>query len=318
MYKLIRFYNQNKKKVWTIILIIVFVLGGIQLLNFWAKTNSNINLKQVDNILNNNNNSYESLTSDKSAISGQSVSSKKLKTDTDIINEFVNYCNEVDIESAYNLLTDECKEVMFPNIENFTNIYYNNVFNTYRTISIQNWSGNIYKVKFSSKVSSVEDLDYTDTKQDYITVIENNGEIKLNVNSYIERRKIDKEVEVGNIVVKIENIDIYMDSTVCTFDVKNNSYRTILLDSFSNIESMYIEDSKGVQYPAYTHEISQESLNFGISQRKKINIKYYSRYSSSKDMNKIVFSNVISDYERYNSLKDKTKYGKYLNIEIEI
>ena len=37
MYKLLRFYNQNRKKLWFIVAIIVFVLIIIQLLNNVAK-----------------------------------------------------------------------------------------------------------------------------------------------------------------------------------------------------------------------------------------------------------------------------------------
>ena len=40
MYKLIRFYNQNRRKIWMTILIIVFIIGIIQLLNYLAKSNN--------------------------------------------------------------------------------------------------------------------------------------------------------------------------------------------------------------------------------------------------------------------------------------
>ena len=41
MYKLIRFYNQNRKKIFKIILIIVLIIGLIQLLNYFAKNPQN-------------------------------------------------------------------------------------------------------------------------------------------------------------------------------------------------------------------------------------------------------------------------------------
>lgn len=316
MYKLIRFYNQNKKKVLRTILIIVFIIIVIQLLNqFYKNKNVKRGIQYIDvsnNVIN------QELISDKSAISGQKVSSNKLKDDTDIINQFVEYCNEKNIEGAYNLLSKECKENMFPSIEDFNNIYYLKLFDCYKTHTIQNWTSNIYLVKFTGNIATTGDLSNNQTNQDYITIVEENKNKKLNINGFIKRQKIDKEIEKEKISVKVEKVDVYMDFCIYTFDVKNNSYRTILLDDLTNINSMYIQDSNSVNYSAYTHEITQERLNLGVSQEKKIDIKYYSKYSSSKDIKKIFFSNVINDYERYGSLKDKNKYGKYLTIGIEL
>lgn len=316
MYKLIRFYNQNKKKILRTILIIVFIIIVIQLLNqFYKGKNVKRDIQYIevsDNVIN------QELISDKSVISGQKVSSNKLKDDTDIINQFVEYCNEKNIEGAYNLLSKECKENMFPSIEDFNNIYYLKLFDCYKTHTIQNWTSNIYLVKFTGNIATTGDLSNNQTNQDYITIVEENKNKKININGFIERQKIDKEIEKEKISVKVEKVDVYMDFCIYTFDVKNNSYRTILLDDLTNINSMYIQDSNSVNYSAYTHEITQERLNLGVSQEKKIDIKYYSKYSSSKDIKKIFFSNVINDYERYGSLKDKNKYGKYLTIGIEL
>lgn len=317
MYKLIRFYNQNRRRFWTIILIIVFIICIIQLLNYFTKVNKEQQRNQNITVIESNTNN-QGVVSDKSVVSGQSVSSTKLKKDTDVINEFVKYCNDGNINSAYNLLTEECKEEMFPTVEDFNSIYYSNLFDSYKTHTIENWVGNTYKINFTGDILSTGDLSSNKSKQDYITVVKEDGENKLNINSFIERKKIDKQVEVNKIIIKVEKVDVYMDSSVYTVCVKNNSYRTIMLDSFTNIDTMYIEDSKGVKYSAYTHEIAKEKLNLGVSQEKKIDIKYYSKFSSTKDITKMVFSNVISDYERYDSLRDKSKYGNYLKIEINI
>ena len=51
MYNLIRFYNQNRKKIIKIILVIVFIIGLIQLLDFFSKReNKN---EEVSNEINN-------------------------------------------------------------------------------------------------------------------------------------------------------------------------------------------------------------------------------------------------------------------------
>ena len=267
MYKLIRFYNQNKKKVLRTILIIVFIIIVIQLLNQFYK---NKNIKRGTHYIDVSNDAInQELISDKSAISGQKVSSNKLKDDTDIINQFVEYCNEKKIEGAYDLLSKECKENMFPSLEDFNNIYYSKLFDCYKTHTIQNWTSNIYLVKFTENMVATGNLSNNQTNQDYITIVEENGNKKLNINGFIKRQKIDKEIEKEKISVKVEKVDVYMDFCIYTFDVKNNSYRTILLDDLTNIDSMHIQDSNGVNYSAYTHEITQERLNLGVLQEKK-------------------------------------------------
>ena len=65
MYNLIRFYNQNRKKIIKIILVIVFIIGLIQLLDFFSKReNKN---EEVSNEINNTKYS-NTVISDKSAI----------------------------------------------------------------------------------------------------------------------------------------------------------------------------------------------------------------------------------------------------------
>ena len=52
MYKLLRFYNQNRKKLWFIVAIVVFVLIIIQLLNNVAKQqNQEEIIENIENII---------------------------------------------------------------------------------------------------------------------------------------------------------------------------------------------------------------------------------------------------------------------------
>ncbi len=117
MNRIIRYFNQNRKKVYISLIIIVFLFGLLQLLNVMAKNKKEEekDTSGINEIMQNN----KSIVSNKSAVSGTSISEKKLKKDTDVIDNFFKYCNEGNIENAYNLLTDECKEEMYPTIDEF-------------------------------------------------------------------------------------------------------------------------------------------------------------------------------------------------------
>ena len=109
MNKFIRFYNQNRHIVWIIILSIIAFIAIIQILDNFAyeKNNSNENI-------NNSNNS--SINYNYSVITEKEVSSNV----SEIIDEFIEYCNNGQVEDAYEMLSDECKIILYPTLEDFT------------------------------------------------------------------------------------------------------------------------------------------------------------------------------------------------------
>ena len=127
MHNIMRFIRQNKKQIIRIAVIAAFLFLILQILNYLTENNKNINV---------NNNKEQSVyektngtvVSDKSMVSGGKVSTSTMQSVNDIIKEFVENCNNQKIEEAYNMLTDECKEVLYPDIETFENNYYNNLF----------------------------------------------------------------------------------------------------------------------------------------------------------------------------------------------
>ena len=259
MYNLIRFFNQNRRKIIIIILLIVFFLGIIQILNYLSKeqnktsystpsTTQNISIKNE-------------VVSEKSAINGNNVPSKKLKSETDVIGEFLEYCNMKKIDQAYNILTDECKEEMFPTLEDFNRIYYMNIFkNEYKSYTIENWSDETYQVKFSGDILATGRIDDDNQFMDYITVFQDNGEYKLNINNYLGREEIKKTTEFNDISITINSVDKYMDYEVYKLLVENKSNNTILLDTSDSTKSIYVQDGEGVNHYFYNNEVIENKL----------------------------------------------------------
>lgn len=321
MYKLIRFYNQNRKTIFKIILVIVFIIGIIQVLNLLAKIkNSN---KNQNNLLDNANTtisvSQNELISNKSGVSGNKLSDSKLEKDTDVINKFMTYCNNRDLQNAYALLTDECKEEMFSTIEDFNDIYYNQIFNgESKVYTVENWVNDIYKIEINDDVLATGKYNGENAVIDYITVKQNDdGDYRLNINKYIENKELNKETNKDGINIKVLDSNIYFDYIVYNFEITNNSNRTVLLDDLSNIDTMYLETSDGIKYSSYSHELVQNQLKLGISEKKKISIKYYSKYTSTKKIDKVVFSKVILDYETFENV-NKSQFNDYDILKIGI
>ena len=314
MYRFIRWYNQNRKIIWIIIGIIALVILVIQLFNYWSKEDKKKILQETNQIQNSNEvKEYNSVTLDEtqSTITGENLSSDQL-SEVDTIDMFIEYCNNQQISEAYALLTEDCKQEMYSTEEVFREAYYDKVFeNTKKNVGVENWIDNIYKISINDDFLSTGKYTKENTKQDYITVEEQDDTYKLNINNYIGKKEINKSNEQDGIQIEVLEEKTYMDYQIFKIRVKNNSENAIILDDRQDINAMYIEDKNGIQYPAYTHEIGEADLEVSPRETKEIEIKYYSKYGSEKEIDKLVFSRVILNY--------KTNSPKYNNsIEVEI
>lgn len=324
MNRLRRFYNQNTKLVWSVIGSIVVVIVVLQILNNITKRNlakreeelSNSNGQYTNKSINTTNYNDISLQSQKSVLSGETIStSEQGKIDT--INEFFKYLNEKEIEQAYNLLTEECKEEMYSSVEDFNEFYYKQILNeTKKNVIVENWTGDIYKITINDDILSSGKYSDENVMQDYITIKQNNNnEYRLNINNYIGRNYLDEESEQQNIKIKTLQKDTYMDYTIYTFEVTNNTDNTILLDPLKDIEGVYLEDKKEVKYKYYSHELTIQQLKLVSKETKQVKIKFFNKYSSTKRITKAVFSNLILDYEEY---LNSAFYNDYYKFKVEV
>ena len=152
------------------------------------------------------------VTSQKSTVAGERVLNDKLNKETEVITEFVENCTNQRIEEAYNMLTEECKEELYSSLSDFKIYYCGNYFNVPRaSFEMENWFANTYKVNIVPDMLSTGRVEDNKVNQDYITLVKENGEYKLNVNSYIGRTNINEIKEQSNIEVKVNYKDVYMD-----------------------------------------------------------------------------------------------------------
>lgn len=300
MNRLVRWYNQNRKTVWIGIGIVALIILIIQLWNYWVKKDNEKTLEESNQVqITNNTREYNtvSVEEDYSALTGDALSDNQLSR-IDVIDMFVEYCNNGQIEEAYNMLTDECKEEMYSDKSIFEESYYNQIFlGSKRNVNVENWISNIYRVDYNEDFLSTGKYSTENTKQDYITVEETeDNTYKLNINNYIGRKEINKSNEKNGIKIEVLQTDTYIDYETYTIRVQNNSEDIIKLDDGQDVKAMYIEDDNGNQYAAYTHEISEVNLVVNPRETKKIEIKYYSRYGSEKDITNLGFERMVLNY----------------------
>lgn len=303
MYKLIRIFNQNRKQIIKVILIIVFAFGILQLLNQLEKIKrtsqlNNVSSENISNNINNNKIETNSLISDKSLISGGSISSSKLNEDKELIDLFMYYCNNKDIDKAYELISEECKSEMFPSLEDFDKYYYGKIFNGQeKNHTVENWINDIYTVRITDDILSTGKIEFNSTKQDYITVKDK----KLNLNNYIGNTQINKKTTKHDISITVKDVNTYMNYQVYNLVVENNSKNTILLDTNDDVNSIYILDNNDMKYYFYNNEFNENKTKIESGFTYNIQIKFMNTYNSQRKIKSLVFSKMILDYDENNN-----------------
>lgn len=307
MKKIIKYWNENRFMIIIIVIVIVFILALIYAINtIFAQMNNSKNEINLNNISTSGTEPVQSI------VTGEYITENQVdKLDT--LNEFIKYCNEKNLENAYNLLSEECKEELYPTINDFTQNYYNQVFKgNKKNVSVENWVNDIYRIEVNDDYLSTGVFTNSNPIQDYITIItDESGNYKLNINKYIGRNELNKNSSSSNIEIVAVESDYYIDYQVITYKVTNNTDNQILLDDNLLEDSIYIEDRNDIKYSAYMHELATSEITVAPKQTKEVKIKYYSQYSSTKIIEKIVFSRIITNY----GLNEGNSYTK---IEIEL
>lgn len=323
MFNLRRWYNQNRGKFWLVIIIILALIFFVQIVNNFYKEKSATNKNQtnissgVRNTINNNiSGTLESTTS---LIEGSSISGKNLENQTSVIDTFIKYCNGGNIDNAYNLLTEECKEEVFPSLEIFKNKYYDNVFNTYKTYTIQNWFKNTYKIKLTEDALTTGKVGANSAYlQEYMTVEKKDSEYKLNINNYIGRTYINRTETVKGIAINTIKKETYMEYSQYTVKIKNTTNNTILLDNGEYTDTIYLLDKKDIKEYANTGEIIYSNLELMPGETKNYTFKFSNSYSNTREMIYLVFQNVIMNYDEYKDTEDKSNYNKFTTITVNV
>lgn len=306
-------FNRKNKMIFSVILGIIALILILQFLNNKAKKENNT--EQIQNNVNETKVSESvNLNDSNTVLTGDKISDTQ-KTTLNKISEFINYCNEKDIDKAYDMLSDNCKNQLYPEKSVFEEAYYKKVFNgKTRRANIENWVNNIYKVSIEDDYLSTGKYTRGNGIQDYITIV---GD-KININEYIGKKEIKKSNENDNIKIEIEEVNKFMEYEIYKLKVTNKSKYTILLDDRKDVDAMYIKDQNDVEYHAYTHEITDSELTLDPRQTKEIEIKYYNKYGSDKEIEEMVFSRMILDNDAYQIYDDKTQYKYYSEFHIEI
>lgn len=294
MSKIIRYYNQNRIRVWIAILMILFIIIIIQVLNQIAKETKNAETKEKETASNVVSYRNES----KSIISEGSVPKTQREKLGSLIDEFFTYCINHQPEKAYQLLAPDTLKTLYPTQKQFENLYYQERFEGNKKYSFQSWSRSaeniyVYQVKiFEDQLATGKTSD-NQYIEDYVTIVPVGDIYQLNINRYIGKTTMYQKQSNDKIRIEITAVDTYLDYEIYTFQIKNNLDQTILLDTRRKTDTIYIKDEEGNKFESYLYENKEEDLQLKPQEAKTIQIKFNDRYLVNRKLKSIHFTDII-------------------------
>lgn len=298
MHKLLRYYNQNRLKIWIIILAIVLGYALLQVLNNAVANRNTEENSNGQETTDNNVVSYRNES--ESMVTGGSVSNLYSDEIGAVIDQFFTYCINHDPQSAYGMVSNNTKQVLYPTEVLFEKNYYENKFTGNKQFSFQSWSRSdtlyIYQVRiFDNMLATGQTSD--NYIEEYVTITVEEGSYKLNLNSYLGRKQINVKEEDNNLSVQVAMVDRYLDYEVYTLNIQNKTDGTILLDTKRKTNSCYVVDSIGNKFEALLFENSDEDLEFAPKQMKTIQIRFSDAYREGLQIKSINFTDIVNSEE---------------------
>lgn len=308
-------YQKVKSKINIVLfLILIVLLVGIIFSTLFGKNS------EGENRIAEETSSYRPY---ETVISGDNIDNTNYEKEESIISNFVEYCNNGQVAEAYNMLSSDCKEVLYPTRTDFEQKYYQPIFSTKRIYNLQSWINEenytVYRVRFIDDIMSTGNYEESDKYQDYITVI-NDEEDKqyLNINKYVAKEEIqDVMIETDEMNIQVQSIEQYIDYVEYTFSVKNKSNKTILMDTLEDVsDTMYITTKTNKKRSSNSTNLNILDLKIDPYNTEKIKIRYNKSLGTNDKDGEIHFSKVIKDYETY--IEDKDHYNDMLELTIEL
>ncbi|MBR0350933.1 MAG: hypothetical protein IJH76_03855, partial [Clostridia bacterium] len=190
MNRLIRFYNQNRLQFWINVLMIAGIILLIHIINGFIVEDNARKASQVNNTVKES--KEERLINQKASnpiIDGNNLSKEQREINKNIIDNFFQYCKNGEDEQAYNLLTENCKELFFNTLQDFRVNYINKIISSNMKYDYELWNSsryNVYRIKIYEDMLSTGKVSNS-YKEDYFTIVNEKSQTKLNINSFISR-----------------------------------------------------------------------------------------------------------------------------------
>jgi len=307
------FIRRHKDKIKDLGQKLIMVAMGVCIATIILSTLSKIDNKKADDEVANVYKPTQTI------IKGSNVSKEQFEEDSNLVNKFLEFCNNKEVEEAYNLISDECKKEKYPTLEEFKKFYYNDIFAKKRECNLQAWISEsdyiVYKVRYTNSMLATGTYDETDVYEDYITLNRKNNTEKISIGSFIDSQECNIVTEKEGIKATVIKKKIYISDEEYEMHVTNNTDKTILLDNLKSNTTIWLLGTSA-QYAPYSNKLFVSNLTIEPGKTQRIKIRFMKNLSSTNKSKTIQFSSVIKDYDAY--IQNETEYTDTTEIKIKV
>lgn len=298
-FKVLSRFKDNRTKLIIILIIIALIILFIKAVNKYTfkirGESSSSNYTTAFQKDENNKLEYEVINN------GDSNSSIKIKENTinnseNAIKAFIYYCNNKQVKYAYNMLTDECKEALYPTQELFDKNYCQKNFDTVKQCNYTNYLdiNNIYRLVIKTDSLVTGSVNSENDVIEYITVVKNNGEFKLNISGFVKKENLNKQSKNEYLEAEVLEKITYIDSELYTVKINNTTLVDMILSDMTNKYDIYIADANENKSYIISNEYTQDDVTIKYKSDSIVKLKFNRKYTSeNKKIKKIVFNNVL-------------------------
>lgn len=218
------FFKKHKKKI----AIVIIIFGIVIAINRFLATHPEVETPKT---------TYEphSPVMDET----DDVPEKYKEPINNLIDNYINYCNNKEYENAYNLLSNEFKSKYCKTLDEFKS-YVDELYNEKKIYNIQNYSNvnnvYVYRIRLLEDILATGTTNGYEYKEEKIAIKEENGVLKLALNGYIGEEQIGIIAEDEYMKINIVKKDVKYDTETYTieFTNKTNNYIRLADNTESN------------------------------------------------------------------------------------
>lgn len=288
--KVLRFFRKNSK-----ILIIAFCAWVvIFLINLFLKNYEPYEPPKT---------TYEPHTS---VMESYSVPENVSNSVEDMIDEYMEYCNNSEWPKAYDMLSDTCKEYAFDNdISNYMEYMYKKMPKE-KKYSIQNYSndGNtyIYQVKYADDylATGLTNSTYTFTEEKIIFKKKKNGTIDMAVGNFLDYEDIKNISENEYLKVDVKSVVKYYSLEDYTVKLTNRSDYIIVISDFAEQNEVSLNLNSG---DVRNRTDVENDIVLQPRESKTLSLRFHKFYDNDDNAKSLTFGS-IRVMENYSGTKD--------------
>ena len=250
---------------------------------------------------------------DTAVLTGDEIKSIKTKnTLEEKINGYMDACGNKDYQTAYDMLSDECKEICFKKNISFFKEYIDSIYDKNKVYSIQDYSNKnnvyVYKVTISEDIlaSGLNNGDSEVKYEEKIVVTKDGDDYKLAIRGFINAKDLEIVSENSDMKIFIKKIVTYYDTVTYTVEVKNNSESIIMLQKDGEGSSVLLSldgDLRKTKLDNY----GNNDIVIYQGNTKSFDLTFSKYFDEDRNITELIFNRVrlLKEYTGVQSLWEK-------------